>query len=443
MNILNLLAVLSMVGCSVGSLEGATETPQARAPTATIHNVKEGAHCDRCRTIWGKKDRDYCEWHRRELNMMMYASGCEMCRYHGAYKDMEVPKGVGPQEEGFRPLFNGTDLSGWVPVNTAPSTWTVKDEMLVCSGKPIGELRTERMYQNFIMEVEWRHMRPKGNAGIFVWADDITARGQPFHRGVEVQVLENAYGNTRSHTTHGDIFPIHGARMTPINGHGGSRAFPTENRSKPSPQWNHYRIACNDGAISLAVNGKVVTRGKDCSPRKGYICIESEGGVVHYRNMRIKELPETPVAPEDVAIANRGYRSLYTGVDLAGWKGEPGSSWRSRDWVLSHVGAGSDSLATARSFKDYGFVFDVRLKKGAEATVVQLRGTPSSAITIDAGMIAPGKWHRFEGAIRGERLELSLNGKALPVRMLKGRLAGGPLRIVPAGPIDFANLFVR
>ena len=120
------------------------------------------------------------------------------------------------KKEEFQSLFNGKDLDGWVKVNTAPSTWSVKDGMIICSGKPTGEMRTRRMYQNFIMEVEWRHMKPRGNAGIFVWADDITARGQPFHRGVEVQVLENAYGNTRGHTTHGDIFPIHGAKMTPI-----------------------------------------------------------------------------------------------------------------------------------------------------------------------------------------------------------------------------------
>ena len=122
-----------------------------------------------------------------------------------------------PQDD-FRRLFNGTDLTGWVRVNTAPSTWTVKDEMLICSGRPIGELRTDRMYQNFILDLEWRHMKPRGNAGVFVWADDITARGVPFHRSIEVQVLENAYGNTRSYTTHGDIFPIHGARMTPNEG---------------------------------------------------------------------------------------------------------------------------------------------------------------------------------------------------------------------------------
>jgi hypothetical protein len=139
---------------------------------------------------------------------------------------------LGQDQANFRPLFNGQDLNGWVRVSTAPSTWTVQDGMIVCSGKPYGELRTERMFQNFVLELEWRHMVPRGNAGIFIWADDITAPGVPFHRGIEVQVLENAYGSSQSHTTHGDIFPIHGARMTPINGRGnGSRAFPTEERS--------------------------------------------------------------------------------------------------------------------------------------------------------------------------------------------------------------------
>ena len=66
-------------------------------------------------------------------------------------------------EEGFKPAFNGKNLAGWVAVNTAPSTWKIQDGMLICSGKPIGELRTDRMYQNFVMELEWRHMVPRGN----------------------------------------------------------------------------------------------------------------------------------------------------------------------------------------------------------------------------------------------------------------------------------------
>ncbi len=135
----------------------------------------------------------------------------------------------------FKPMFNGNDLTGWVRTNTPAETWAYRDGVLHCTGKPIGELRTDKMFQNFIMELEWRHLVPGGNAGIFVWADDVPARGVPFHRGIEVQVLENSYGNTKGYTTHGDIFPIHGAKMTPINGRGGDRAFPSELLSKPSP----------------------------------------------------------------------------------------------------------------------------------------------------------------------------------------------------------------
>ena len=355
------------------------------------------------------------------------------------------------RSSGFKPLFNGKNFSGWVPVNTAPSTWLIKDNMLICSGKPIGELRTERMYQNFIMEVEWRHMKPKGNAGIFVWADDITARGQPFHRGIEVQVLENSYGNTRGYTTHGDIFPIHGATMTPVNGRGGSRAFPVENRSRPSPDWNHYRIVCNDGNISLAVNGKVVTKGKNSNPRKGYICIESEGGVVHYRNMIIKELPNTPVKPEQIAIMDRGYRCLYSGVDFSGWKATNG--WRSHDWQFRFHGSKDEvdsSLESEELFGDYGFIFDVRVSDETKPLKFQLRGKDISAIQVAPDMykgdlVLKGRnWNRFVGELRGNHLTLSLNDKKIfDGKKIEGLPLKGPIRIVPTGPISMANIYVR
>ena len=59
-------------------------------------------------------------------------------------------------EGGFKPLFNGKNLEGWHNVNCGPKTWTVMDGVIHCTGKPIGELRTTRMYENFILEVEWR-----------------------------------------------------------------------------------------------------------------------------------------------------------------------------------------------------------------------------------------------------------------------------------------------
>ncbi len=343
-------------------------------------------------------------------------------------------------EDGFRPLFNGKDLSGWKSVNTAPSTWSFNEEgHLVCTGRPTGEIRTERMYQNFILEIEWRHLVPKGNAGIFVWADDITAKGQPFHRGIEVQVLENAYGQSKGHTTHGDIFPIHGATMTPENGRGGSRAFPTEERSKPSPEWNHYRIECRDGTISLAVNGKAVTRGRDCNPRKGYLCIESEGGVVHYRNARIRELPDSPVTLEQTAISDRGYRCLYTGVDLSGWAESKG--WKSRNWEFANE-AGATPLMTAESFQgDFGFLVDLRREASTGTPKLSVRGREIPLEPSNPLLAKPGSYNRIEGSVVGTTLTLRINEQAAGT--FSGIPGEGPLGLLPDGPATWANPYVR
>jgi len=62
-------------------------------------------------------------------------------------------------ETGFTPLFNGKDLSGPVNVNGAPSTFTVRDSLIISTGIPTGVMRTENQYESFILELEWRHMK--------------------------------------------------------------------------------------------------------------------------------------------------------------------------------------------------------------------------------------------------------------------------------------------
>ena len=144
-------------------------------------------------------------------------------------------------EDGWRPLFNGRDLSGWTPLNVAPDTFTVRDGMIISSGIPTGMLRTDRQYENFELELEWRHLKPGGNAGVFVWSDALPPVGSPFPRGMEVQVLDNGVtfrGKNEWYTTHGDVFPVQGAKMTPTGriSKTGARSFPTEDRSKSSPE---------------------------------------------------------------------------------------------------------------------------------------------------------------------------------------------------------------
>ena len=59
----------------------------------------------------------------------------------------------------------------WINVNTDADTWRRDKELLICSGRPIGVMRSEKQYENFILEIEWRHMEAGGNSGVFVWSD--------------------------------------------------------------------------------------------------------------------------------------------------------------------------------------------------------------------------------------------------------------------------------
>src|SRR5437764_4957907 len=120
------------------------------------------------------------------------------------------------KDDGFVPMFNGTDLTGWVNVNCAPGTFFVKNGEVITTGKPTGYLRTAKQYENFVAEFEWLHVNKKevGNSGFFVWADPLPAVGTAYTRGIEVQVLVNL-DKEGAYTSHGDLFSIWGAHCKP------------------------------------------------------------------------------------------------------------------------------------------------------------------------------------------------------------------------------------
>lgn len=149
-----------------------------------------------------------------------------------------------PDADGFVPMFNGRDLTGWTNINCAPETWSVRDGKIYCTGKPVGGLRTERQYENFIVELEWRHLQRSGNSGFFAWGSPINAPGVPFLRGIEVQILDQGYAEdfekkngkkSESFTTHGDVFAIHGATMAYVGKTNGKRSFPRKIAASPRP----------------------------------------------------------------------------------------------------------------------------------------------------------------------------------------------------------------
>jgi hypothetical protein len=397
-------------------------------------------------------------------------------------------------DDGFVPMFNGKDLTGWVNVNCAPSTFYVKDNQIITTGKPTGYLRTEKHYENFIAEFDWMHVPPapgaEGNSGFFVWADPIPAVGTGYTRGIEVQVLVNLEWNDKktgksTATSHGDLFSIWGAECEPDWPHplGWKRCIPKENRAKGANEWNHYRVEANDGVIKLAVNGKVVSGVSKCNPRKGYLALESEGSECRFKNLKIKELSSTKPKAKEIADVAQGHKSLYNGLDLSGWKADEKAKkyWQPKDTVLHYDGKGKEikkigggvELSTEKKFGDSEFIVDFRFPdKGSETcrfffraigkknqlyVEIHHKGDSRSvnwgggdAFTgyDDVALKPRGQWNRLQATLNRAKGKLQstvkINGTQIwSVPVVVEFPMEGTFSIQAAGPMDFANLFVR
>jgi hypothetical protein len=195
----------------------------------------------------------------------------------------------------------------WYNVNTEKDTWYFEGQELVCRGLPIGVIRSEKQYENFIMHIEWKHMELGGNSGTFVWSSAVPGE-QRLPDGVEVQMLELDWVNQNKKDgvlppiayVHGELFGVGGVTTVPDNPRG-TRSKSIENRCLGRGEWNTYVVICVDGVIKLSVNGKFVNGISQASQKKGYICLESEGAPIHFRNLKITELPSGVISEEQIA----------------------------------------------------------------------------------------------------------------------------------------------
>ncbi|SIQ31106.1 3-keto-disaccharide hydrolase [Maribacter ulvicola] len=197
----------------------------------------------------------------------------------------------------------------WKNVNTNEKTWSVQnDGTLVCKGMPIGVVRSEKQYENFILHVEWRHMEAGGNSGIFAWSSANPKEGQNLPDGLEIQMLELDWVNLNLQDgkkppiayVHGELFGVGGVTTIPDNPRG-ERSKSIENRAKGKGIWNTYDVVCVDGVVKLAVNGKFVNGLAKSSQKKGYLCLESEGAEIHFRNLKVTELPPSVISIDQIA----------------------------------------------------------------------------------------------------------------------------------------------
>jgi hypothetical protein len=232
------------------------------------------------------------------------AAGAPGARSERAGVEAQAPRAGEPSGIAlpvFRDLFNGKDLTGWVLPAGAEKTWSVRDGVLMCSGRPNGVMKTDRHYENFVLQIDWMHIEPGGNSGLYVWTG-----AEPRSRGVEIQILDLEWVKLQTKEgeppppiayVHGEFIGVGGLKFVPDNPRG-ARSMSIENRAKGLGEWNTYTVAAVDGAVKLAVNGKFVNGISQATQKKGFLGLQSEGAEIHFRNIKIMELLPGVTTPQ-------------------------------------------------------------------------------------------------------------------------------------------------
>jgi hypothetical protein len=181
-------------------------------------------------------------------------------------------------------LFNGKDLTGWKPFvpeagakGIEPgSVWEVRDGVLVCKGTPVGYIRTENTHTNFILRLQWRFDPAKGagNSGVLL---RMVGEDKVWPKSVEAQLHS---GNA------GDFWNIDSFVMTTDPARTkGRNTKKTHGAERPLGEWNEYEIVVNKGEVVLYVNGEEVNRATGVEEVPGFICLQSEGAEIHFRDV--------------------------------------------------------------------------------------------------------------------------------------------------------------
>ena len=226
-------------------------------------------------------------------------------------------------DDGFVPLFNGQDLSGWVNVNCAPDTFTVQDGMIVTTGIPTGVLRTDRQYENFILELDWKHIVPGATPAC---SSGATPSPRPASRspGPRVQILDGRHD--RDAHLHQPRRPVRDPRVVLRPRPAPPRrldALPAQREPhqarrpvEPLPR----RVQRRRDQAGGQRQGRL--RRQPVEPRKGYICLEAEGSDATSATSASRNCPAPTPSPKRLRATDNGFKSLYTGL-TSGWKAGP------------------------------------------------------------------------------------------------------------------------
>ncbi|MCK4759154.1 MAG: DUF1080 domain-containing protein, partial [Candidatus Aminicenantes bacterium] len=273
------------------------------------------------------------------------------------------------KQEGFVPLFNGNDLSGWKGlVGDPPSRakmspeelkkaqaeadedmrahWKAVNGVLVFDGKG-HSLCTARDYKDFEMFVDWK-IEKEGDSGIYL-------RGSP-----QVQIWDPAQWPEGS----GGLYN---------NKIGPSK--PLKLADNPIGEWNTFWIKMVGERVTVYLNGVLVVdnvvmenyweRDKPIYPT-GQIELQAHSTTLYFRNISIREVtPEKELRVLSEEESAEGFEPLFNGKDLTGWIGDTVGYVAEDGKIVIYPKRGSGNLYTEKEYGDFVLRFEFKLTPGA------------------------------------------------------------------------------
>ncbi|MEL7162481.1 MAG: DUF1080 domain-containing protein [Bacteroidota bacterium] len=352
------------------------------------------------------------------------------------------------QEDGFTPLFNGKDLTGW-------ESYGGKAPFMADDGAILGRavintpntfLCTEKKFGDFIVEIEFYNDAPL-NSGVMArgqWRQDKDIR-RIYGYQVEIDPSARAYtAGIYDEARRGWIYPVH--------------YNPPARHAYKHGEWNKLRIEFIGHELRTFLNGMPVANLADDTDAEGMICLQVHsippalaGKEMRWRNIRIKEnatiadrhpvaAPQFSLLPNQLTEEEKrlGWRLLWDGKTTEGWRGAkldgfPEQGWTMEDGVLSvQASDGGEStnggdIITTDHFSDFELQFEFMPTKGANSGIKyfvdpELNKGKGSAIGLEFQILDDKVHPDAKKGVRGNRTIGSLYD-LIPAEMLdvKGR----------------------
>ncbi|HYC85944.1 MAG TPA: DUF1080 domain-containing protein, partial [Chryseosolibacter sp.] len=286
-------------------------------------------------------------------------------------------------------LFNGKDLKGWVQLNGKAKFEAVDNEIVgtTVPGEPNSFLATETIYQDFILELEFKGSAM--NSGIQFRSESKAEYMQGAVHGYQCDIdpSERAWtGGIYDEKRRLWLYPL--------------EYNPAAKTAYKKDEWNSVRIECIGHVMRTFINGIPTAHLVDDLTPRGFIALqvhainkpEEAGRQVRFRNIRIQTTDLKPSPVDGIFVANfvpntvtdqekaNGVRLLWDGQTTNGWRGAyasdfPAKGWKIADGMISvQRSDGAESrnggdIVSTETFSAFDLQFEFRLSEGANSGV--------------------------------------------------------------------------